>query len=173
MIANLDGLLVVAAVAALRLAELVYAGRCAKALRQAGATFVRDDGYALIVVSQVAWLAALAATTWWMPSPGMAWWLVGLGIFACGFSLRYASMWALGSRWHTRVYVTGTPLVSRGVYRFLPHPIYLGVSLEWIGLVIAVGAWWAILLAPLQAIALLRRIGKEERALGLVGSSKP
>lgn len=165
------GLAAVAAVGLLRLGELAYARHTARGLLARGARAVRPDGYAAIVAVQVLWLAGcawepLARPSAW-PAPAAPSWLVAGGaLFALGMALRYWSMWALGPRWSTRVYVLPMPLVRRGPYRFLPHPIYVGVTLEIAGLALAVGAWWTLaLVLPLHLLALRRRIAVEVAAL--------
>jgi methyltransferase len=82
-------------------------------------------------------------------------------------------MAALGWRWNTRVYVLPqAPLVATGPYRFLRHPIYVGVALELAGFPLMLGLWGTLAgIALLHPFAVLRRIRLEERALGLRGSA--
>lgn len=152
-------------------AEMWAARRNVERLLAQGARLVRDDGYGLLVVTHTALLVAAAAEVWWAPWAGSGWWtFVGLSLLIVGEGLRGWSMWALGGRWTTRVVVLpATPLVARGPYRWLSHPIYVGVSLMIVGFPMAFGLWGTLLLAgSLNAIALARRIGREERALASV-----
>ena len=75
-----------------------------------------------------------------------------------------ASQW----RWSYRVLVIpGEPLVTAGPYRVLPHPNYLAVVGEMIGVALIV---WAPLTGILSLLGfgrlMVARIGVEDRALG-------
>lgn len=158
-----------AAVGVQRVAELLYARRTGRRLAGAGARLVRDDGMGLLVGVHALWFAASLAEAWWA-GEALGWWTAaGLGLFAAGSALRYGAMAALGWRWSTRVWVLPhAPLVTGGPYRFLRHPIYLGVALELAGLPLALGLWrTAAGLSVVHLAAVRRRIRKEERALGL------
>lgn len=150
-----------------RVAELVYANRTARTLAAQGAIPIRPDGYTLLVLVHAAWFLGLVLegslasyrTTRWLP--------IGLAMVAVGEFLRYWSMWALGWRWNTRVWVLkAAPLVTRGPYRFLPHPIYIGVVLELAGLPLAFGLWGTLVVVGLlNAAGLALRIRIESRAI--------
>jgi methyltransferase len=82
--------------------------------------------------------------------------------------LRYWCIGSLGRRWNTRVIVVpGLPLVTRGPYRWLPHPNYVVVAVEGIALPLVWSAWLtALAFTVLNAWLLLAvRIPVEERAL--------
>ena len=159
----------VAALAVLRLAELGYARFCAARLKSMGAVFVRQDGYGAIVAVQTGLLVGCGLEAWFTPWAAPTWAVGGWAALAGGIALRYWSMAALGPRWNTRVFVLrDAPLVARGPYRFLRHPIYLGVTLEVLGLGILCSAWITLAaVVPLHTIVTLRRIRLEEGALGL------
>lgn len=164
----------VAVLGAQRVGELLYARRTAARLEARGARLVRGDGYGAIVGVHVAFFAACLAEGLLAPWTGFGWWsIVGLALFATGQALRYGSMAALKWRWNTRVYVLpAAPLVAAGPYRFLRHPIYLGVLLELAGFPLLFGLWGTLLgIGLLHPFALLRRIRLEERALGLRGGA--
>ncbi len=56
--------------------------------------------------------------------------------------------------------------MRRGVYRWLAHPNYLAVALEFVAAPLGFGAWRTALAASLgNALALAVRIPAEERAL--------
>lgn len=82
--------------------------------------------------------------------------------------LRYWCIGSLGRRWNTRVIVVpGLPLVTRGPYRWLPHPNYVVVALEGLALPLVWTGWiTALVFTVLNAWLLLGfRIPAEERAL--------
>jgi methyltransferase len=152
-----------------RIGELLYARRTARRLEDAGARLA-PDGYGGIVAVHVAFFAGCLVEGLLAPWPAFGWWTwLGLAAFVAGQAFRYSSMAALGPRWNTRVYVLpAAPLVAKGPYRFLRHPIYVGVALELLGFPLLFGLWATALgIALVHPVALLRRIRLEERALGL------
>jgi methyltransferase len=153
-----------------RVGELLYARRTAARLEARGARLVRGDGYGALVAVHALFFAACLVEGALSPWAGPGWWsFPGLALFAAGQALRYGSMAALRWRWNTRVYVLpDAPLVTAGPYRFLRHPIYLGVLLELAGFPLLLGLWGTLLgIGLLHPLALLRRVRLEERALGL------
>lgn len=105
-------------------------------------------------------LAPWARMGWW------TWPLLGVALLAQ--LLRYWCITTLGHRWNVRVVtLPGAPRVTSGPYRWLPHPNYLAVLAECIMLPLAFGAWMsALVVVPVKAVALLRRIRHEDQALG-------
>ncbi len=57
-------------------------------------------------------------------------------------------------------------LVRRGIYRYFQHPIYMGISLAFIGLVLCLGSFWGLvyLLAIVLPLNVVRAL-LEARAL--------
>lgn len=153
-----------------RLIEVATARRTTRRLVASGGRLVRDDGYVLMFTTHALFFVAAAMEAAVAPWPAIGWWtFAGLAAFAAGEILRGWSMAALGGRWTTRVVVLPTaPLVTRGPYRFLRHPIYVGVTLMLAGFLVAFGLWASLLvLLPMKLLAVTRRIRLEERALGL------
>ena len=153
----------VALVAAERLGELWLSARNVRALLAAGAVEHGRRHYRLIVLLHAAWLASLL---WWVPAgahPDMA--LIGLYL-----ALQLVRLWAiasLGRYWTTRVItLPDAPLVTRGPYRYLHHPLYVVVIVEIALLPLAFGAWRIALAFELVNLVLLAgRIRIEDRAL--------
>ena len=59
-----------------------------------------------------------------------------------------------------------TALVVDGIYRRTRNPLYLGSTLVYLGLSVAAGSWWAIVLvAPLLWVMNVGVIAREERYL--------
>jgi methyltransferase len=146
-----------------RLGELALAARNLRALRRRGAVEYGRSHYGLIVALHAAWLAALVIT---VPAATRPDWIL-LGFYV---ALQFVRGWAilsLGPYWTTRVVtVPGEPLVRRGPYRFLRHPIYVMVVAEIALLPLAFGAWRLAVGFTIVNLALLRwRIRVEDRAL--------
>ena len=59
-----------------------------------------------------------------------------------------------------------TRLVTRGPYRYTRNPDYIGQTLLYVGIAIAVNSWWPLLLLPLVLLAVQRGVVlREERYL--------
>ncbi len=88
-------------------------------------------------------------------------------LLALAQGLRYWTLSALGDRWMVRVVcVPGDPLVTTGPYRWLRHPNYLAVVVEFVALPLIHTAWLtAAAFSVANAIVLRRRIAVEEAAL--------
>ncbi len=98
--------------------------------------------------------------------PALGW--AVLALVVASQALRWWCIATLGRQWNTRVIVVpGLPRVSRGPYRFLPHPNYLVVALEGVALPLVWTGWvTALVFTVLNAWLLLGfRIPAEERAL--------
>ncbi|MFA5944548.1 MAG: isoprenylcysteine carboxylmethyltransferase family protein [Candidatus Thermoplasmatota archaeon] len=156
------------ALGAQRLAEMATAARNVRRLLASGARLVSDDGYALLVTTHSLFFVAAIAEAWYAPWAGVgAWTTPGLALFVIGELLRGWSMMALGGRWTTRIVVLpAAPLIAGGPYRFVRHPIYVGVTLMLLGFPLAFGLWGTLVgIGLLNAVALTRRIRREDRAL--------
>jgi methyltransferase len=67
---------------------------------------------------------------------------------------------------HPRDRGAGRPLVATGPYRWLRHPNYLAVVLEFVAIPLVHGAWVAAVVFSLANLVVLAiRIRVEERAL--------
>ena len=100
------------------------------------------------------------------PHPG-AWWPLWLFLFLAAQGLRYAAIAALGERWNARVFVLpDMPLVRTGPYRWLRHPNYVAVAIEFVAGPMIFGAWrTAAVISVLNAAVLAVRIRCENAAL--------
>ncbi len=167
--------IVIAALVAQRLAEIVVSARHLPALRARGAVEFRGAEFPAIVAVHVLFPLALVAEIVWGGARPAALWPALLVPLAAAQALRAASMAALGERWHVGVWVIpGEPPVRKGIYRWLAHPNYLAVALELAALALIFGAWRTALAASVVNGALLAwRIEREERALRWAEESAP
>ena len=92
--------------------------------------------------------------------------LAAAGLLMAG---RYWCIACLGECWNTRIVVVpGAPRVSQGPYRWLRHPNYLVVALEFLCLPLLLRSPLTLaVFFPLNLILLRRRIRLEEEALGV------
>ncbi|HEY1881200.1 MAG TPA: isoprenylcysteine carboxylmethyltransferase family protein [Caulobacteraceae bacterium] len=154
--------ILLALVAAERLAELLIARRNTAALIAAGAREVAPGHYPVIVTLHAAWLAGL----WWLARDHPLDY-VWLAVFLALQGLRVWTLATLGRRWTTRIIVVpGAPLVAKGPYRFIRHPNYLVVVGEIACLPLALGApIFALVFSLANAAVLAVRIHAENAAL--------
>ena len=105
--------------------------------------------------------------------PG-AGWPLWLALWLGAQALRVAAVAALGDRWNVRIVVLpGVPAVRTGIYRWLAHPNYLAVAVEFVAAPLMFGAWrTAFAGSLLNAVAMAVRIPAEERALRATGEPR-
>jgi methyltransferase len=158
-----------------RMGELVFSARNNRRLRVRGACEHGRGHYPLLILLHTLFPLALVAEVVVLDTrPGrlMPLWLV---LWLAAQGLRYAAMRALGERWSTRVLVLpGAPLIRRGPYRWLRHPNYLAVMIEFVAAPLLFGAWRTALVFSLADLAALRvRIRCEQRALAGMAVEPP
>jgi methyltransferase len=156
----------VAAVGVQRLRELALSRRNERGVRGSRAA---TRTYPLMVAAHVG-LCALplveAAVRRRPPRAPAVW----VGVLAAATGLRWWSIRTLGASWNVRAVVPDDLRpVTAGPYRFVRHPNYLAVALEFLALPLAGGATWSALgLSLLDAAVLVDRIREEERLLDAV-----
>jgi len=117
-------------------------------------------GGALIVVLilRAVWpMPIVAATTVWL---GLAFVVIGLAIMATG----RRTMTAAGT--NVNPSRPATTIVSSGPFRFTRNPLYVGVTLIFGGLTLALDTWWGfIVLVPVLITMHFGVVLREERYL--------
>ncbi|MEO5616953.1 MAG: isoprenylcysteine carboxylmethyltransferase family protein [Candidatus Eisenbacteria bacterium] len=161
--------------AALRLFELGLSARHLPTLRARGAVERGRSHFAGFVALHTLFPLALALEVFSggaRPPAFWPWLLVPVGLAEV---MRIAAMRALGDRWHVRVWVVpGEPPIRRGIYRWLAHPNYVAVVLEFATLPLLFGAWRTAIAASLfNAALLVLRLRVEERALAWAAATPP
>lgn len=138
----------------------------------AGGTSDRDAGSLrlLWVVISLSITTAVLLSVYGVPPSlpaGFPWPATGLGLFAAGTILRWWSIWHLGRFFTVNVAVAADHrVVDTGPYRFVRHPSYTGLLLQFAGLGLTLGTVPSVAVAfILPTIALLHRIRVEEAAL--------
>lgn len=152
-----------------RLVELFVSRRhMARALR-AGAVEHGASHYRAMQALHALFLVACALEASVFPHALPRWaWLLALGALLFAQALRGWTIATLGERWTTRVIIwPAAPPVVGGPYRFLRHPNYLAVVIEFVAIPLVGGAiLTALVFTALNAWLLQTRIRIEERALG-------
>jgi methyltransferase len=155
--------IIIALVAAQRLAELIYAERNTRALLARGAVEIGRAHYPLIVAVHATWLIAIVAL---LPRDGRVNFIL-LAVFVVLQGLRVWVLATLGPYWTTRIItLPDAPLVRRGPYRLLRHPNYAVVIGEIAVLPLVFGeVWVAVVFTILNAAVLTLRVRQENEAL--------
>jgi methyltransferase len=154
--------LLIAGVAAQRLAELRLARRHQRALLARGGVEIAPHHYPAMVLLHGAFLLACPLEVWGLRRPFRPELAAAMAVLlAAAQALRYWAIITLGERWTTRIVcLPGAP------YRFLRHPNYLAVVAEMAALPLLHGAWLtAGIFSAANALVLAVRIREEEAAL--------
>jgi methyltransferase len=162
-------LLLLAAVALERGAELLLSARNARLARARGGVESGQGHYPVMAIFHGVFLAACALEVVLLrrPFPGVVGW-IALAVAVGAQALRYWAIATLGWRWNTRIVVVpGAAPVTGGPYRLVRHPNYVAVIAEMLALPLVHWAWVTALVFSLGNAWLLRvRIRAEEQALG-------
>jgi methyltransferase len=160
--------LLIAAVACERVAELVVSNRNLAWSRTRGGIEFGAGHYPVMVVLHTGLLVGCLAEVIWLHRPflpALGWPM--LVIVVAAQALRWWCITTLGRQWNTRVVVVpGAPRVSGGPYRVIPHPNYVAVIAEGVALPLVHTAWiTALVFTVLNAALLTTRITTENNAL--------
>ena len=157
--------IILAAVLAQRLGEIVYARANTRRLLAKGGTEFGAGHYPLFALLHSAWLVAQALWLIFMGLENVIWPLVA--VYGALQLFRAWILLSLGERWTTRVIVLpDAPLVRAGPYRFIRHPNYWLVCAEIAILPLVFSAWpLALAFSILNGALLFHRIRIENAAL--------
>jgi len=160
--------LLIAAVACERVAELVVSNRNLAWSRTRGGIEFGAGHYPVMVVLHTGLLVGCLAEVILLHRPflpALGWPM--LAIVVAAQALRWWCITTLGPQWNTRVVVVpGAPRVSGGPYRLIPHPNYVAVIAEGVALPLVHSAWiTALVFTVLNAALLTTRITTENNAL--------
>lgn len=161
-------LLLIAAVAVERGAELAVSKRNLAWSMQRGGTEFGFGHYPAMVVLHTAFLVGCVAEPLLLHRPfipALGWPMFAIVVAAQ--ALRWWCITTLGPQWNTRVIVVpDAPRVVRGPYRWIPHPNYVAVVIEGFALPLVHSAWvTALAFTALNALLLRTRLRVENAAL--------
>ena len=161
-------LCLLAAVGVLRLAELRISHRNRQGMLSAGAVPVPEPHFKWIVVIHTGVLIGAAVEVIFLKRPFILWFAaVMFALFIASNLLRLWVVLTLGRLWNVHVMDSGRiGIVTKGPFRFVRHPNYVGVVLEVISLPLIYSAWMTAIAAALgYCYALSRRVPAEEKVL--------
>ena len=150
-----------------RLLELLLAERNRRwAVKQGG----RETGqwhYPIVVTLHVCFYVSLVLEYGFVSKGWNILWPLWLSALLLAQALRIWAITSLGRSWNTRiVIIPGHESVLKGPYRYVRHPNYLAVALEFLVIPLLCGAYLTALVFSLaNAFVLKLRIREEERAL--------
>lgn len=148
--------------------EALRAARNERAQRAHGGIEPPDDVYRWMQVAYPGAFAAMFAEAAIRHAPPLSLAIAGVAVFTLAKVVKWWAILTLGRFWTFRVIVIpGATLVSRGPYRFLRHPNYVGVIGELVGVGLLTGAVVSgPIVTALFAMLIRQRVAVEERALG-------
>ena len=118
----------------------------------------------LIALALERWVLSLRFSALGIPAlPLSAWILIALGMAL----LAWAMLTFRRARTAIMPFNPASTIVTRGPYRFSRNPMYVGLTLVYLGLSLLVGTVWPIVLLPVVLWSLyMLVIRREERYLG-------
>ncbi|MBO0680573.1 isoprenylcysteine carboxyl methyltransferase family protein [Mycolicibacterium sp. S2-37] len=160
--------LLILAIGAERIVEVVVAERNRRWSRERGGTESGSGHYPVMVVLHIGLLAGCLLEADLLHRPFIpALGLAMLVLVVAAQALRWWCITTLGRQWNTRVIVVpGAPRVTGGPYRLIPHPNYVAVAVEGIALPLVHTSWLtALVFTVLNAGLLYTRVRTENTAL--------
>lgn len=156
------------ALALQRLLEVRHSKRNEARILAAGGFEAAPGHFRVMQILHTLWFPAMILEVYIWQRPFHPWLCAGalVGV-AAGQLLRYAALVNLGERWTVRIMVQPrAPVKQSGLYRYIRHPNYLGVILEFIAVPLLHSAYLtAALFSIANAVLLSVRIRAEEAAL--------
>lgn len=150
-----------------RLFELRLAAKNRRTLLMRGGQEFFPESYRIIVWMHLIFLVCLILESfpWMVPLDALT--LFGVGGVLLLQIMRYWCIYSLKEYWNTRIIlVPGAKVSRRGPYRFIRHPNYIVVTLEFALLPLLARAPLTLLIFSIANLFVLRqRIRLEERAL--------
>ncbi len=150
-----------------RIGELYIAKRNERLLKAMGAKEFGTGHYTFIVLTHVLFFLSFLVEATWRGMNISPWWPLLLSSFIFVQLLRVWTIVSLGRFWNTKIIVLPhAKVVAKGPYRWLRHPNYLIVTLEFILIPLLFQAYWTmVFFSLLNALLLSIRISVEEQAL--------
>ena len=161
-------LVVVAAVALLRFAELVISARHRRALAAAGATPVYEPHFKWMALLHTAILAGAAIEVVALHRPFVpALAIPSMLLLVAATWTRWWVIQTLGGHWNVGVMdSTRQGVVDEGPYRWVRHPNYTAVFVELLALPLVHSAWITAVAGSVAHLFVLRaRVAAEDRVL--------
>ncbi len=160
-------LLLIAFIVIQRILELLVAKRNEIWMKQQGAVEFGNRHYIVMVILHVMFFVSLLSETLIMKRGTSFLWPLFLCFFVLAQVVRLWAITSLGKFWNTKILVVkNAKIVRDGPYRFLKHPNYTVVAIEFFAVPMLFNSYLtAVLFTVLNVMMLMIRIPMEEKAL--------
>ncbi|MFD1018433.1 isoprenylcysteine carboxyl methyltransferase family protein [Thalassobacillus hwangdonensis] len=150
-----------------RFAELILAQRNRKWMMERGAYEEGETHYKWFIIVHGLFFFSLLVEAWVTPTVTTAATILFFLAFVLLQAFRVWCIASLGRCWNTRIIILPNhPIVSKGPYKYIKHPNYWLVLLEFIVIPLLFGAYMTAVLFPVLHLILMKiRIPAEEKAL--------
>ena len=150
-----------------RLIEVVVAKQNEKWMKERGAVEHHSNHYKWIVLVHALFFVSILAEAYGEELVLNQWKGILLLLFVCAQAFRLWCLTSLGRFWNTKIIVLpDAELVSKGPYKFMKHPNYVVVAIEFIMIPLLFNAYITAFIFPILHGILMRvRIPYEEKAL--------
>ncbi|MBY8914097.1 isoprenylcysteine carboxyl methyltransferase family protein [Bacillus sp. YC2] len=153
--------------AAQRIAEMAVARQNERKVKKQGAIEYGEGHYPFLVLMHVLFFISLIGEVSALHKEPSHWWAAIAAIILFVQGIRYWALLSLGRYWNTKILVVPDAVpVKKGPYKWMKHPNYAVVVLEFIFLPLLYGAYWTLFIfSILNACILTVRIRAEDKAL--------
>ena len=161
-------LVLLAAVAVLRLVELRISSSHQRQMIARGAAKITEPNFRWMVALHTAVLIGAAVEVVLLKRPFLPALAAGMFVlFLAANTVRWWVIFTLGNHWNVQIMdSTRLGVITSGPFRFVRHPNYAAVFIEMFALPLIHTAWITALVGSLLDIAVLaRRLSTEERVL--------
>jgi methyltransferase len=150
-----------------RLGELAVARSNEKWMKRRGALEFGKGHYSFMVVIHASFFLFYSLEVSWGSRTLSSLWPAILTIIIITQAGRLWALLSLGKYWNTKILVIPhAKVVMRGPYRFIRHPNYVIVTLEFLAFPLMFQAYWTLAVFSILNLAILSvRIPAEEQAL--------
>ena len=151
-----------------RVVELLISKSNEKTIVKAGGKIIPEVNYLFMVILHTLWLGGIAYNAFFVELEiNESLFYIGGTFFLVGQVLRITAIKTLGRRWSTRIVILPeAPAINTGIFTFIRHPNYLGVTFELLALPLMASLYFiTVSFTLLNFIILFFRIKKEEEAL--------
>ncbi len=159
-------------VIAQRLSELVISRQNRIKMRSQGFTqFESNKNLSIMITLHIGWFISMLLESFYYAKSDQLIAIISLILFLMAQLLRFWVLKTLGTQWNITVMSpqsksSSSSIVTTGPYRYIKHPNYLAIILEFATLPLVGGAiYTAIIFSILNGIVLYKRILVEEAAL--------
>ncbi|WP_110112312.1 isoprenylcysteine carboxylmethyltransferase family protein [Bacillus sp. CGMCC 1.16541] len=152
-----------------RMMELFIAKRNEKWMKKQGAIEVGQTHYKWIVIVHMCFFLSLFIEVQWFQKVVSNWWVWLTLLFVIVQAARVWAISSLGKYWNTKIIILPeADVVLKGPYKFIKHPNYVIVAIEFIVIPLLFHAHITMILFSVLNVAILSvRIPSEEKALKL------